>query len=362
MGRLNTFGLFIDRSLTRLLATRGFLGFIVPNTLLTQEHYQSLREQILRYRLDSLTTYQYPVFINAVVETTVLTIQKTPPGANRVRILECNNRELAYQSRDIEQAAFHATHCKAFLVRVDASALRLKDALDSIGVPLDTIARINQAIALKHDRSKSLFRERKGSRYKPVLDGRNIQRYRLDWDGTYLAYDIRNIHSCKRTDIFEAHEKLLFRRVGERLIATYDDAQYYALNTLVVITVRPHVELSLKYILGLLNSRLLNFYYLSYLKSTKRVFSEIQARQIAQLPIRQPDLVSTDGARQHDAIVRLVENMLVLQKEGRSARTAHEKGLLEREIDATDRRIDLAVYDLYELGKGEIAMVEGDAL
>lgn len=174
-----------------------------------------------------------------------------------------------------------------------------------------------------------------------------------------MAYDVRNIHSCKRTDIFETNEKLFFRRVGDRLIATYDDKQFYALNTLVVITPREQVDFSLKYLLGLINSSTLNFYYVKYLKSTKKVFSEIQARQLAQLPIRTINFSDPAEKAQHDKMVSLVEQMLALHKSLAMAQTPQEKERLERQIEVTDRAIDSLVYALYGLSEEEIKIVEG---
>jgi hypothetical protein len=41
-----------------------------------------------------------------------------------------------------------------------------------------------------------------------------------------------------------------------------------------------------------------------------------------------------------------------------SAKTDHEKSLIKRQIDATDRQIDQLVYELYGLTKEEIRIVE----
>jgi len=41
------------------------------------------------------------------------------------------------------------------------------------------------------------------------------------------------------------------------------------------------------------------------------------------------------------------------------ARTPHDKTLLQRQIEATDRQIDALVYELYDLTAEEIAIVEG---
>jgi hypothetical protein len=58
-------------------------------------------------------------------------------------------------------------------------------------------------------------------------------------------------------------------------------------------------------------------------------------------------------------MVAMVNQMLQFHEDLASAKTAHEKTLLERQIAATDRQIDTLVYELYGLTGDEIAIVEG---
>lgn len=67
------------------------------------------------------------------------------------------------------------------------------------------------------------------------------------------------------------------------MVATYDEDNFFALNTLVVIT--PKADLKLKFLLSIFNSKLLNYCYSHLFKSSKTVFSEIQARSVGRLPI-----------------------------------------------------------------------------
>ena len=53
-----------------------------------------------------------------------------------------------------------------------------------------------------------------------------------------------------------------------------------------------------------------------------------------------------------------VEQMLALHKQLASAKAPHDKAVLQGQIDATDRRIDRLVYDLYGLSEEEIRIVE----
>ena len=57
-------------------------------------------------------------------------------------------------------------------------------------------------------------------------------------------------------------------------------------------------------------------------------------------------------------MVSLVRRMLDLNKKLPAAKTPHAKELIERDIGATDRRIDELVYELYGLTEKEIRVVE----
>ena len=50
--------------------------------------------------------------------------------------------------------------------------------------------------------------------------------------------------------------------------------------------------------------------------------------------------------------------MLTLHKQLAEAKTAHDKTVIQRQIDATDRQIDRLVYELYDLTEEEIEIVE----
>ena len=79
---------------------------------------------------------------------------------------------------------------------------------------------------------------------------------------------------------------------------------------------------------------------------------------LVQLPIRPIDFADPADRERHDRMVALVEEMLALHRQVAVARTDHERTNLKRQIDATDRRIDRLVYDLYNLAEAEIRLVE----
>jgi len=124
----------------------------------------------------------------------------------------------------------------------------------------------------------------------------------------------------------------------------YDNEQYFALNTLVVVNLKESVSANLKCLLALLNSQLMNYIYKRKFKSTKTVFSEIQANTVGKLPI---PAVPTETQR---SLVKLVDSILAAKRANPQADTS-----------ALESQIDEMVYELYGLTAEEIAVVEGSS-
>ena len=335
-GRQNTFVYFTHLGV-ELTANNGVLSYIIPNTILTQEYYKDTRKLLLKETsLLKVVFYDKMPFENAVVENVTFIVSKHKQP----------NYKISYYISDIHSVDFNCTKQKSefmaspiFAFSFNSNNLNSKVALDSI--KLKDICNINQAIALKGDKSLSVKRDNPSGKYYRLIDGRNINKYSVTWTGEYLDYCLERIHSCKTKTIFEVPEKLLFRRVSANLIFTYDNNQYYALNTIVVVTLKGEKKISLKYLLALLNSKLLNFYYVTEHKSTKKVFSEIQARSVRELPIKHVSQNNQQG------FISLVDKILVSKEENPQADTSS----LENEIDKK-------VYHLYGLTYDEVLIVD----
>lgn len=121
------------------------------------------------------------------------------------------------------------------------------------------------------------------------------------------------------------------------------------------ILVKP--DFSREYILGLLNSRLLEWYLHQIATVMRGEWYSYESRFIHSLPIHTPTLSKPSDKASHDKMVSLVERMLELHKQ--HPNTPHEQEALAREIRDTDSQIDRLVYELYGLTGDEIGLVEG---
>ena len=75
-------------------------------------------------------------------------------------------------------------------------------------------------------------------------------------------------------------------------------------------------------------------------------------------PIRTIDFTDAADVFRHDRLVELVQSMLDLHRQLSIPGPEHERTLLARRIEATDRQIDRLVYELYGLTEEEIGIVE----
>ena len=306
-GRLNLYIFFLHEAIRLSKKGKGIVSYIIPNTLLTQEYYKETRELLLKEcSLYKLVDYEEMPFENAVVENITLVIRNCLPTSNTEVVALKDNLERQTIIGKFKHSYFLAQKNYSFSIYSDEIVDKIFSSNDF--TPLKDFCEINQGIALKGDKSLSLRNENDNGEYLKLLDGRNINKYSINWTGVYLDYDLNRIHSCKRKDIFESEEKLFFRRVSKELIFTYDNEQFFALNTLIVVNIKANVNIKLKFILALMNSALMNYLYQKKFKSTKKVFSEIQTRSVKELPIVTPSEI------EKTTLVYLSEIILFINK------------------------------------------------
>jgi tRNA1(Val) A37 N6-methylase TrmN6 len=336
-GRLNTFIFFIHLS-NKILHSKGILNFIIPNTILSQEYYSFTRDFLInKVELTELVNFPVLPFEDAVVETVLIQFSNSISNNTIVDIKELSKEGIKPVSQLIKDVINRDSKF-SFVYTLNPI---IEKVFNTEHILFGSICDINQGIALKGDKSLSLKKTKENDNYYKLLDGRNINKYSINWDGVYLDYDLERIHSCKRKDIFESSEKLMFRRVSSTLIFTYDDSEYFALNTLVIVN---KIDVSkgpeLKFILGIMNSKLMNYVYGNKFKSTKTVFSEIQARSIKELPI---PVISLE-------IENKISNISTQIIELKKAST---------ETNDLETQIDTLVYKIFGLTEEEIKIIEG---
>jgi hypothetical protein len=118
---------------------------------------------------------------------------------------------------------------------------------------------------------------------------------------------------------------------------------------------------SQEFLLGLLNSRLLAFYLRTVCPPKLSGYRRFTTTALNKVPVPVLDLTEKSARQPYDDMVELVEQMLALQRATESGKTAHDRKLIQRQIDATDKQIDQLVYELYGLTDEEIKIVADES-
>ena len=123
---------------------------------------------------------------------------------------------------------------------------------------------------------------------------------------------------------------------------TYDDQGYYVGFSFSVI-VQKDPRFSLKYLLGLMNSKLGNYWFQRNGKK-RGVGVDIGVLVFRQFPVFEA------SKKEQFGIEQLVDQMLNLNKELQSLpENTNKWAKIKEEIEKTDRKIDEEVYSLYGL-------------
>lgn len=193
--------------------------------------------------------------------------------------------------------------------------------------------------------------------HKKLLGGSEIRRYELAWVGGWVDYGVW-LAEPRSPSWFDG-ERLLIREVTANgcIQAVYSADPFVFSNSVDGLRLKAGAEVPLKFLLGLLNSKVLSFYNLNTSANAfKGAFPKVLIKDLLAFPLPPREPV---GLR--DQMITLVDKMLALTPKLRAATTDKERAILQNAVTATDQQIDQLVYELYGLTPEEIALVEGSA-
>ena len=343
----NLYEVFIWRALG-LLKDGGLFSFIVPDRLATNQQFTKLREHILQNFTVERLLFRYP-FPGVIADTMILVIRKAKPKDNNIEIIDYPSQKV---TKILQRTFSSSSDHSFFFVESKLAEIFHKIASNKDVRNLSAIAKSTSGCGAK---SELLHKKRISPAQIKVIKGENIGRY--DNRG-FFWFNFKDENLSGRTrdeDKLGTKEKILIRKTGSDIIATFDDSGTYPEQSLYFIygTGRN----TLLFILAVLNSRLINVYYRNFAVTNRDTTPQLKNIDLDKFPI----VVATNEL-QENTLVTLTNKMLELNKKLQKA----QKGLdewhdIQKQIEQTDKKIDTLVYDLYELTEAERRIVESAA-
>ncbi len=368
--QLNTFGLFVERSM-QILASSGLLGFIIPNNWLTIESFSELRRHII-HSTSELHIYNIldKVFSDANVDSAIVRFKKG--GESHIIVGEISDGKIKTEVTVYPQELTPPEYIIQIELLKDADAKRLVKAIDNVSAPLKYYAKVStglkayqrgkgkpaQTDSQKVERPFHAMR-RLDNTFGKYLDGADVRRYSLRWSGQYLRYG-EWLAEMRKSVPFDG-SRILVRQIPSHppytINAVYIEDQYYNdINSMVIFA---PINVSLLYLLGIINSKLISYWFQKkYDKLQRKVFPQFKVSELKQFPVRIINFNDAWDTTMHNKLVSLVKDLLQLNEKV-DGYTVIQESLIQRKINRKNREIDDLVYELYGLTPAEIAIVEG---
>lgn len=292
--QVNSYVTFYEKGIG-ILRENGMLGYITPATFTYQHYFKKIRAILLEWSILNISKYFYEVFDDADIGDSVSwIIQKKKNRKEKISVLKCLDKQDAITKfSDLLEYNDIVNDDNSF--NLDNSKLDIQRLMKK-GAPLGEICQIVVGIKPyqvgkgkpKQSRetvSTKIFTDKykKDNTYISCIIGKDFNRYRyIHEPQMYLSYGEWLAEPREKAPFFD-DEKIILRQTADSLIGVIDNKQRINLNNVYNIA-RPKFA-TLRYILALFNSKLLNLIYQNISQEKGRLFAEVKKVNLERLPI-----------------------------------------------------------------------------
>ena len=407
MRMIDSFMYFVAAS-TKLLREGGHCGLIVPDVVLYQQDNAKLRKLLLQDFRWNFALNAGNVFNKVNRPAGILIVERAKP-TDSVYVADTthvkrNDKEFYFENELLHEplsleviqrlpdSRIPTKDIKFYslVARIFSSGFpNLGDLLDDDGIQRGVSPDYKDAFIVtsetvnKHNIEKSVL--------KPtVTGGKQIRRYFKTEEELHLIYTSRNtdftsipnacqyiesfsdkitcreveqgkhplysLHRPREEKIFMKNEKLIGVITEDEIVLHLDVEKLYPTDGLYLFA--PRDSRYLRYLLGILNSRLFIALYRLVAIEGGRLLAQVKPTLLSKLPIRAIDFSVAKDVTAYDKIVNLVDRLILAKKRNEAEKNPDTVKRLETEIITTERQIDQLVYNFYDLSNEEVQMVE----
>ncbi len=410
-GTADLYVYFIERGLS-LLRPKGLFSYIVANKWIRATYGKPLRRFLLTKQIEEIIDFgDLPVFKAATTYPCIIRISNEKPLCefntlkfDTLNFISLDDYIISHgyliDQRTLTDDGWSLADVKTdeLLKKIHKKGLKLEKYVNG-SIYRGITTGLNKAFIINEETYQSLIQKnlKNSEIIKPFIFGKEIKRYLPPITNKYLIFTRRGIDIKQFPDIeeylkqyktqllpkpdnfnnndwpgrkpgnyewFEIQDSTEYYREFDKPKIILPDIStrgnfafdvmggFFCANTAYIIISDD------KFLLGILNSKLVTYYYQHLSSSYRGGYLRFIHQYLNQIPIYNANYDNPTDKARHDKMVALVERMLALHKQKADVKTDHDKNLVERQIEATDKQIDALVYDLYGLTSEEIQIVE----
>lgn len=335
-GPVNAASLMIGRAMD-LLRYGGTLAFLLPKSILYVDSYSRLRKFLaMNYMIEEIFDLGMS-FQDVRGEQTILFIRKSKPLKNhkiRIKVSKTRNMNmLSIKTINIPQSEYVKYDKWLTFSNMDDYLVINKLKKNKQTLDFITNGKIFRGIPVSANKTSSC-----PENSKSVIRGRDIKKFHIN-QKQFLSERILKTQSVlKIKDLSSA--KIVVQNIFSSeagLIADFDEKAQLSLDTVTNIIIS-NEQWGL-FVLGLLSSKLLNYFLTFALFNRSRLTMHVDKSYVGQLPIIIP------------ADKKIIDDVIKKAKEIRSINDVKLQKAKMRELDCI-------VYKIYSLSNEEIKVIE----
>ena len=308
----NTYTLFMELGY-KLLKKNGTFAYIVPNNMLTIQSNQKIRDFLLK-KSGSLVIINSldKIFADANVDNCLVFLKKEK--SDEVTVGELNKGD--FETVGTVDKNFFGKDNPIFSI----SMVKYRDAIGAywkinkiLSLEENNYAQVKTGIKAyqkgkgnpkqeKSDGDNRVYHstQKIDDTYIPYVDGNNVSRYLLTWNGEYIKYG-NNLAEPRRSTNFK-EPRILVRQIPSKSVYSIDGVftKKTIINDLNSMVIED-IKINPLTMLGIINSKVETLWFLMHFdKFQRRLFPQFKVNELAQFPV--PDMSTEEQNKIADKV------------------------------------------------------------
>jgi len=344
--KISMYAIFMELGVRLSSRSNGVSCFIVPDSFVLGMYFSKIRAYILREcDIRQLILLPFKVFKADVGFSVVYLFDRNKGDhkANALRSITTYSCDALERRRIREfsypQEYFHRQRRSKFRLFFEQQTYTIVEKCRKNSTPLENVVGFSSGLIGREGQDSIISDTKLGAKWLPgILSGGDILKFVVQQTNSYILHDKDHIKSgfdC----VDYASPKLFMRQTGDTLICAYDSSGLLCINNVHVGNSKSS-KTNLKFVCGLLNSKLMNFFYQAVSLEVGRVMPQTDIETLDDLPIKHDPDVEKE-------IALLTEECIKSLKNG-----------METNAESARAKIDRLVYKLYGISATEQACIE----
>ncbi len=258
-------------------AVESHVAFVLPEAILTVKTHAAVRRLLLENASIRRLEYLGNVFDGVQCPCIILHLTRTSQPFSPVGMTVCHpDRHYTIQTD-------HRCSPEQFLLSCSDPEYAVLEAMKARPEVSFLAGQADFAMGIVTGNNKKFLFSKPSGQSEPIIRGTDLKRYRIHPPACYTIFQPECFQQAAPASVYRTPEKLLYRFISSRPVFAYDNAGRISLNSCNLLIPRMP-GMRTKYILAVLNSSAVWFFWRCSFRSVKMLRSHLESIPIPFAP------------------------------------------------------------------------------